>query len=84
MSHNLSFYYYTAKNERYTTEPLVSFNQPSGNVERLDRTKKHRFGNPGSSVIARTPRPISGARTIKDQHHKPKDPLQDIPEVSRF
>ena len=74
-----AFYYHLGVNERYSVGPLPSFDKPSGKVERLDRTRLRRFGNPASSVTNRTSRLVAGSRTIRDKFHKVSDPLPSVP-----
>ena len=54
---------------------MPSFDVPSGKTERLDRVRIQRFGNPASAITGRASRPVAGERTIRDLHHKVRDPM---------
>ena len=69
---NLAYYYWTGAKERYRDFSLPSFNEPSrGNVlERLDRVKLSRRGDPGVFVANRASLPQRGQLTARAKFHK--------------
>lgn len=71
---DLKFYYWCS-DRRYNEDPLPSFNQPSGHIERLDRTKKTRRADPSLFVSSRSSLPQKGSTTIRTKYHKPEEDL---------
>ena len=68
----LPFFYWSGKNERYTDFELPSFNKPSGSgvIERLDKVKVSRRGDPGVFVANRATLPQKGQLTCRATFHK--------------
>ena len=68
----LPFFYWTGKTERYRDFELPSFNEPSGVgvVERLDKVKISRRGDPGVFVANRASLPQKGQLTCRATFHK--------------
>ncbi len=68
----LPFFYWTGKNERYRDFELPSFNEASkhGAVERLDKVKISRRGDPGVFVANRASLPQKGQLTCCAMFHK--------------
>lgn len=69
---DLPFFYWTGAKQRYTEFELPSFNKPSGPgvVERLDKVKISRRGDPGVFVANRASLPQRGQLTAQAQFHK--------------
>lgn len=69
---DLAFYYWTGAKERYRDFALPSFNNPTGPgvVERLDRIKLSRRGDPGVFVANRASLPQRGQITARAHFHK--------------
>ena len=65
-------FYYTGAKQRYTDFQLTSFNEPSGPgvVERLDKVKISRRGEPGIFVVNRASLPQTGQLAVRAQFHK--------------
>lgn len=78
----LPFFYWSGKTERYRDFELPSFNKPSGSgiVERLDRVKISRRGDPGVFVANRASLPQKGQLTCRAIFHKAPIALPPIPE----
>ncbi|XP_077995175.1 uncharacterized protein LOC144448771 [Glandiceps talaboti] len=77
---NLPYYYYLGPNQRYTEDPLPSFNESSKRgTERLDKVRFTRFSDPGIDVPNRTQLPRRGARTIRDQFHRTQEAFPPPP-----
>ena len=72
ISPDLKFYYWTGAKERYTEFDLPSFNEPSGHdkMERLDKVKFSRRGDPGVFVANRASLPQKGQLTVRAKFHK--------------
>ena len=68
----LPFFYWSGKNERFRDFELPSFDQASrpGAVERLDRVKISRRGDPGVFVANRASLPQKGQLTCRAMFHK--------------
>ena len=68
----LPFFYWYGKNERFRDFELSSFNEGSkpGAVERLDRVKISRRGDPGVFVANRASLPQKGQLTCRAMFHK--------------
>ena len=69
---DLSFFYWTGANERFSEFELPSFNQPSGEgiTERLDRIVISRRGDPGVFVSDRASMPQTGQLTARAKYHR--------------
>ena len=69
---NLAFYYWTGVKERYRDFELPSFDNPTGPeiVERLDKIKLSRRGDPGVFVANRASLPQRGQLTARAKFHK--------------
>ena len=69
---DLPFFYWTGAKQRYTEFDLLSFNKPTapGIVERLDKVKISRRGDPGVFVANRTSLPQKDQLTVRVQFHK--------------
>jgi hypothetical protein len=68
----LPFFHWSGKNERYRDFELPSFNKPSGSgvIERLDKLKVSRRGDPGVFVANRASLPQKGQLTCRATFHK--------------
>ncbi|XP_070562220.1 uncharacterized protein [Ptychodera flava] len=81
---NIPFYYYTSDNERYSMDPLPSFDLPKSNNKPSRLLQQHRV--PRRDVLAavipgRANFPVHGAQTIRTHFHNnthtvPKPPCQ--------
>ncbi|XP_072046198.1 uncharacterized protein [Amphiura filiformis] len=79
LDQNLPYYYYKGLSERFTLGTLPSFNEPSASgIERLDRVRGRRMGNPGTSVASRATMPRQGQRTVRDKFHRRQEPLPPL------
>ena len=69
---NLPYFYWTGAKERYTEHKLPSFDRPTGPgvVERLDRVRISRRGDPGVFVAARASLRQRGQLTARALFHK--------------
>ncbi|CAB3977744.1 Hypothetical predicted protein [Paramuricea clavata] len=75
---DLSFYYWTGHKHGYTSEPLPSFNETSGKVERLDKTKISRRSNPGVFVANRASLPQRNSLTARASFHRDAERLPPL------
>ena len=75
---DLSFYYWTGHKHRYTSEPLPSFNETSGKVERLDRVKVSRRSDPGVFVANRASLPQRNSSTARATFHRAAERLPPL------
>ena len=75
----LPFFHYTGVNERYDSGLLPSFNQPSGQTERLDVVRISRRADPGLPVINRAIIPQKGQLTVRAAHFRPAEELPPPP-----
>ena len=64
----LPFFHYTGVNEKYNSGFLSSFNQPSGQTERLDVVRISRRTDPGLPVINRAIISQKGQLTVHAAH----------------
>ena len=69
---DIKFYYWTGAKDRYSEFELPSFNEPTkkGMVERLDKVKVSRRGDPGIFVANRASLPQKGQLTARAQFHR--------------
>ncbi len=69
---NLKFYYWTGAKERFCEFDLPSFNTPSGEgvLERLDKVRLSKRGDPGVFVGNRASLPQKGELTARAKFHK--------------
>lgn len=69
---NLAFFYWTGMKDRYRDFELPSFNKPTGPgiVERLDKVRVSRRGDPGVFVANRASLPQRGQLTVRAKFHK--------------
>ena len=69
---DLKFYYWTGAKHRYNEFDLPSFNGPTkeGAIERLDRVKLSRRGDPGVFVANRASLPQKGQLTARAKFHQ--------------
>ena len=75
----LPFFHYTGVNERFNTGCLPSFNQPSGDTERLDMVQISRRADPGVFVANRAIIPQRGQLTVRAAHFRPAEDLPPPP-----
>ena len=75
---DLSFYYWTGHKHRYTSEPLPSFNQTSGKVERLDKNKTSRRSDPGVFVSNRASLLQRNSLTARASFHRAAERLPPL------
>ena len=68
----LKYYYWTGSKERYNEFEMPSFNEPTkkGAVERLEKVKGSRRGDPGIFVANRASLPQKGQLTARAQFHR--------------
>ncbi len=68
----LKYYYWTGAKERYNEFEMPSFNEPTkkGAVERLEKVKGSRRGDPGIFVANRASLPQKGQLTARAQFHR--------------
>ena len=65
MDPELPYYYWTSYKERYHSDPLPHFNEPSKNgKERLDKVKISRHADPGVFVSNRAQLPQKNSLTV--------------------
>ena len=77
---DLPFYHYTGGNERYSTGPAKSFNEPStSGVERLDKVKISRRADPGVFVANCAVIPQPGQLTVRSAYFRPAEDLPPQP-----
>jgi hypothetical protein len=77
---DLPFYHYTGGNERYSTGPAKSFNEPSASgVERLDNVKISRRADPGVFASNRAAIPQRGQLTVRSAYFRPAEDLPPPP-----
>lgn len=62
---DLPFYYWTGHRQRYSADPLPSFNEPSGDIERLDRIRLSRCSDLGVFVANRASLPQRHSLTAR-------------------
>ena len=69
---DLKFYYWTGAKHRYNEFDLPSFNRPTkeGAIERLDKVRLSRRGDPGIFVANRASLPQKGQLTARAQFHR--------------
>ena len=68
---DLPFYYWTGHQTRYRAYSLPSFNAPSaGGVERLDKVRFSRRGDPGVFVANRASLPQRNQLTVRATFHR--------------
>lgn len=72
------FFYWTSKNERYTLGPLKSFNESSGQTERLDKVVLSRRSDPGVFVSNRACLPQRGRLSVRAEWHRAPECLPPI------
>ena len=78
----MPFYHYTGVNERFTTCPAKSLNEPSvSGVERLDKVIIYRRADPGVFVANRAEMPQRGQLTVRSAFFKPEEHLPPPPQT---
>ncbi|XP_070534517.1 uncharacterized protein [Ptychodera flava] len=75
---DLPYYYWTGSDSRFNMGPLPSFNQPSGDVERLDRVQIRRRADPAVFHANRASVPRRGSLTVRAQFFQNPEQLPPI------
>ena len=76
---DLSFFYWTGHQTRYRNFALPSFNVPStSGIERLDKVRISRRGNPGVFIASRGSMAQPHGRTTRATHHRDPVPLPPV------
>jgi hypothetical protein len=79
MDPQLPYYYWTSYKERYHSDPLPHFNEPSKDgKERLDEVKISRRADPGVFVSNRAQLPQKNSLTVRATFHRAPESLPEL------